>query len=233
LPGDTAPIASPRRRERRRVADRVFTTPSGVFARYNLGYRFASAPVQLATGGFESQESYAGGLSLGFTTPWAEFSGGAALNWNVDLSRYAWNDVNGDRILDQIHKIDGAQPTVRFGTGTGMLNATPYGNMPEAEILDIGTGQQVAFDRTNGLGGQFDFEVAIGPLCLVACYLIINPGASTRTASARPRLTCRTSTATATPTRCRRSTTARSRWASTSKPTPTCWPPSPTRWAGR
>ena len=160
------------------LTDRVFTTPNGVFAHYNLGYRFAEAPVMLSTGGFESQESYAGGLSLGFTTPWAEFSGGAALNWNVDLSRYAWNDVNGDGILDQIHKIDGAQPTVRFGTGTGMLSATPYGNMPEAEILGVGTGQQVAFDRTNGLGGQFDFEVAIGPLCLVACYLIINPGAS-------------------------------------------------------
>ena len=134
--------------------------------------------MKLSTGGFESQESYAGGLSLGFTTPWAEFSGGAALNWNVDLSRYAWNDVNGDGILDQIHKIDGAEPTVRFGTGTGMLAATPYGDMPTAVVEGINAGQQVALDRTNGLGGQFDFEVAIGPLCLVACYLIINPGAS-------------------------------------------------------
>ncbi|HSB85974.1 MAG TPA: SpvB/TcaC N-terminal domain-containing protein, partial [Ilumatobacteraceae bacterium] len=179
LPGDTAPIQLGLADVNGDgLPDRVFTTPAGVFARYNLGYRFAKAPVKLSTGGFEAQESYAGGLSLGFSTPWAEFSGGAALNWNVDLSRYAWNDVNGDGILDQIHKIDGQAPTVRFGTGTGMLDATPYGNMPTANVEGINAGQQVALDRTNGLGGQFDFEIAIGPLCLVACYLIINPGAS-------------------------------------------------------
>ena len=160
------------------LPDRVFTTPAGVFARYNLGYRFADVPVKLSTGGFESQESYSGGLSLGFSTPWAEFSGGVALNWNADLSRYSWNDVNGDGILDQIHKVDGGSPTVRFGTGSGMLAAKTYGNMPAPDFVGVPTGQQVAFDRTNGLGGQFDFEVAIGPLCLVACYLIINPGAS-------------------------------------------------------
>jgi len=160
------------------LPDRVFTTPLGVFAYYNLGYRFAKAPVKLSTGGFEAQESYAGGLSLGFTTPWADFSGGVSLNWNVDLSRYAWNDVNGDGILDQIHKIDGQAPTVRFGTGSGMLAATPYGNMPTANVEGINAGQQFALDRTNGIGGQFDFEIGIGPLCLVACYLIINPGAS-------------------------------------------------------
>jgi len=178
LPADTAPIQLGLADVNGDgLPDRVFTTPSGVFARYNLGYRF-TAPVKLSTGGFESQESYAGGTSLGFSTPWADFSGGAALNWNVDLSRYAWIDVNGDGILDQVHKIDGGMPTVRFGTGSGMLNATPYGNMPESTILTIGTGQQVSLDRTNGLGGQFDFEIGIGPLCIVACYLIINPGAS-------------------------------------------------------
>ena len=54
----------------------------------------------------------------------------------------------------------------------------PYGDMPTAVVEGINAGQQVALDRANGLGGQFDFEVSIGPLCLVACYLIINPGAS-------------------------------------------------------
>ena len=109
-----------------------------------------------------------------------DFSGGAALNWNVDLSRYAWIDVNGDGILDQIHKIDNSHPpTVRFGTGTGMLPPVTYGQMADAQITDqIDAGQQASLDRTNGLGGQFDFTVGIGPLCLVACYLIINPGAS-------------------------------------------------------
>jgi RHS repeat-associated protein len=160
------------------LADRVFTNPNGVFARYNLGYSF-SAPVMLSTGGFESQESYAGGLSLGFSTPWADFSGGASLNWNIDLSRYAWVDVNGDGILDQVHKIDNtSKPTVRFGTGSGMLPAVEYGDMASSNIAGIDAGQQSSLDRSSGVGGQFDFTVAIGPLCLVACYLIINPGAS-------------------------------------------------------
>ena len=163
------------------LPDRVFTNPSGVFAHYNLGYRFA-APVKLATGGFEAQESYAGGLSLGFSTPWVDFSGGASLNWNIDLSRYAWVDVNGDGILDQVHKIDNSQPpTVRFGTGTGMLSPVTYGTMADAQITDeINAGQQASLDRTTGLGGQFDFTVGIGPLCLPLplCYIIISPGAS-------------------------------------------------------
>jgi RHS repeat-associated protein len=181
LPGDTAPIQLGLADVNGDgLPDRVFTTPSGVFARYNLGYRFAPAPVKLSTGGFEAQESYAGGLSLGFSTPDESFSGGAALNWNIDLSRYAWVDVNGDGILDQIHKIDNSHPpTVRFGTGTGMLPPVTYGQMADAKITDqIDAGQQASLDRATGLGGQFDFTVGIGPLCLVACYLIINPGAS-------------------------------------------------------
>jgi RHS repeat-associated protein len=162
------------------LPDRVFATAKGTWARYNLGYGFAAAPVQLSTGGFDSQESYSGGLSLGFATPWADFSGGAALNFDVDLSRYAWVDVNGDGILDQLHKINNTDPpTVRFGTGSGLLPPRTYGQMADAQITDqINAGQQIALDRSNGLGGQFDFTVAIGPLCLVACYLIINPGAS-------------------------------------------------------
>ena len=108
--------------------------------------------MKLSTGGFESQESYAGGLSLGFTTPWAEFSGGAALNWNVDLSRYAWNDVNGDGILDQIHKIDGAgSRRCASAPAPGCSTPSPYGDMPRGRHRRMGhAGQQVAFDRTNG-----------------------------------------------------------------------------------
>ncbi|MCU0508491.1 MAG: hypothetical protein MUC34_08820 [Anaerolineae bacterium] len=181
LPGDTAPIQLVLTDVNGDgLPDRVFTTPNGVFARYNLGYRFASAPVKLATGGFESQESYAGGLSLGFSTPWADFSGGVSLNWNVDLARYSWIDVNGDGILDQVHKIsNSAPPSVAFGTGTGVLAPVTYGQMASAQITDeISAGQQASLDRSTGLGGQFDFTVGIGPLCIVACYLIINPGAS-------------------------------------------------------
>ena len=160
--------------------------------------------MQLTTGGFESQESYAARLSLGFTTPWADFSGGVALNWNFDLSRYTWVDVNGDGILDQIHKIDNSKPARalrhrhRHARTRRVRRRRRVGRGDRA-------GQQASLDRTNGVGGEFDFTVGIGPLCLVACYLIINPGSSYQNSvSTTPRSTCRTSTATATPTPCRR-----------------------------
>lgn len=161
------------------LPDRVYTNPSGVWVKYNLGYDFADAPVKLASGGFESQESYSGGVSFGFTTPWADFGGGVALNWDVDMSRYSWRDVNGDGILDQIHKINNTDPpTVAFGTGSGILPAVQYGATFGTTVAGSNAGQQIGMDRTTSVGGGFEFTIAIGPLCLVACYLIINPGAS-------------------------------------------------------
>ena len=162
------------------LPDRVRTTPEGTFAQYNLGYRFTSQSVQLTTGGFQSVESSAGNLSLGFSTPLAEFSGGVSVNWNYDQAIYTWQDVNGDGILDQVHKRGGGDaPLVAFGTGSGVLSAATYG---EVATVDNGglvpTAQQVSFDRANGISGGADFTVYIGPLCLVACYLVINPGLS-------------------------------------------------------
>ena len=160
------------------LADRVFTTEAGVFAQYNLGYAFTSQSVKLTTGGFQSQESYAGTASLGFKTPLAEFSGGFALNWNYDQSRYTWRDVNGDGILDQVRKVDGGRPLVAFGTGSGVLTPVEYGDVASSDTALVPAGQQVSFDQSNGAGGGFDFTVYIGPICLVACYLVINPGFS-------------------------------------------------------
>jgi RHS repeat-associated protein len=160
------------------LPDRVFTTPQGTFAQYNIGYRFTTQSVQLAGGGFESRESYSGTASLGFSTPWAEFSGGFALNWNYDQSRTSWRDVNGDGILDQVKKVEGDAPLVRFGTGSGVLDPVEYGDVASSDTTLVPAGQQIAFDQANGAGGGFDFTVYIGPLCLVACYLVINPGFS-------------------------------------------------------
>ncbi len=122
------------------LADRVYTTPEGVFAQYNLGYGFTGDVVHIANGGFESMESYAGGLSIGFTTPWAEFSGGVALNWSYDMARYTWRDVNGDGIPDQIHKTSNdpnVPPLVRFGTGSGLRPAVSYGDMQTGNTLGV------------------------------------------------------------------------------------------------
>jgi RHS repeat-associated protein len=192
-PGDSSGQGAPIQQELADVngdglPDRVYTTPEGVFAHYNLGYAFTRGAVKISSGGFEAMESYAGALSLGFSTPWAEFSGGVALNWNYDLARYTWADVNGDGILDQVHKRSTAgSPYVAFGTGSGVLTPRVYGTMQSASPANgVDTGPQASFDRSNSLGGGFDFTVYVGPLCLVACYLVINPGASYQNSVSSP-----------------------------------------------
>jgi len=164
------------------LPDRVTQTPQGVFVEFNLGYGFAPA-IPWSSGGFENNESYAGsiGPQLGFTTPERDFSAGLGLSESINIPRYAWIDVNGDGILDRLHK-DAAtgQVLVAFGTNSGLLPDVPYGPMASGTFPlaggSIPVGQQIALDDSTGLGAGFDFTIGIGPLCIVACYLIVNPG---------------------------------------------------------
>ncbi|AXH95673.1 SpvB/TcaC N-terminal domain-containing protein [Ornithinimicrobium avium] len=165
------------------LPDVVRGTPDGVFVRYNLGYAFTEGELRLGSGGFGTRDSYAGSTGGGFSTPWAEFAGGVTLDWNYDMARWSWQDLNGDGILDQVHKgaIDGP-PTVRFGTGSGLRDAVTYGPMQSGQpaMGSIDVGQQASFDRSSSVGGGFNFTVYVGPLCLPTplCYIVINPGAS-------------------------------------------------------
>jgi YD repeat-containing protein len=165
------------------LPDRVRQTPQGVFVQFNLGYGFSNE-ITWSGGGFENNESYAGsfGPSLGFTTPTRDFSAGLGLSESLNIPRYQWIDVNGDGILDRLHKSDtGDQVTVAFGTNSGLLPDVPYGTMASGSFQLPGSaipiGQQIAATDTQGLGAGADFTIGIGPLCLVACWLIVNPGA--------------------------------------------------------
>ncbi|GEM_PF-1329699 len=165
------------------LPDRVVTDDTGVYVHYNLGYGFTSQRTKLAAGGFGTQESIGGSASVGFATPWGEFSGGASLTWNYDMVRYAWIDVNGDGILDRLHKgANDAQPTVTFGTGSGLYGSpVTYGEFATTAgvgAANVESGPQIGYDRAQGIGGGFDFTIYAGPLCVAACYLVINPGAS-------------------------------------------------------
>ena len=164
------------------LPDRVRQTPQGVFVEFNLGYGFAPA-IPWSSGGFANNESYAGSIGplLGFTTPERDFSAGLGLSESINIPRYVWIDVNGDGILDRLHKDPGTgQVTVAFGTDSGLLPDVPYGPMASGTFPlaggSIPVGQQIALDDSTGLGAGFDFTVGIGPLCIVACYLIVNPG---------------------------------------------------------
>lgn len=164
------------------LPDVVTTDTGGVRVQYNLGYGFTEAALPLATGGFNTQESIGGNVTAGFSTPWGEFGGGVGFNWNYDMARFAWVDINGDGIPDRLHKPSaGEQPTVEFGTGSGLAAPVAFGAFATAAgvgAAHLGDSPQVSYDRAQGIGGGADFTVYAGPLCVVACYLVINPGAS-------------------------------------------------------
>ena len=164
------------------LPDRVTADPSGVFVRFNLGYGFSAEAVQWSAGGFESSESPSGSLGGGFSLPYYEFAGGVSAASNMDFARYAWEDVNGDGLLDALHK-NASTMDVAFGTGIGVGAAQPYGTMADVPydvfpgIPTDTAGQQARQDQAQSLGGGIDVSIYIGPLCVVGvCYLVVNPG---------------------------------------------------------
>ncbi|MGW5237402.1 toxin TcdB middle/N-terminal domain-containing protein [Monashia sp. NPDC004114] len=166
------------------LPDKVSVNPNGVFVAFNRGYGFTGLVKWTGPSGFEAGESYSGSLSanlLGFAGYFKDFSGGISRAISTTFPRYTWVDVNGDGILDALHKGSSAVH-VGFGSGSGVLNGAKYGDharvdIPIAGDVGVDPGPQVRQQSSVTYGAGFDFTVAVGPLCLVACYLIINPGA--------------------------------------------------------
>jgi RHS repeat-associated protein len=164
------------------LPDRVLATPQGVYVRLNLGYRFDTREIRWATGGFESNESFSGsvGGTFGFSSFNRDFSAGLGLSESIDVGRYAWVDVDGDGILDRLRKDSAGPIMVAFGTNSVLMAEVPYGTMADGTFdllgAQIPVGQQIALGRSRGVGAGFDFTIGVGPLCIAACYLIINPG---------------------------------------------------------
>ena len=105
------------------LPDRVRQTPQGVFVQFNLGYGFADE-IPWSSGGFESNESYSGsfGPQLGINLPELGFSAGLGLSEAINLPRYTWMDVNGDGIVDRLHRDPGTgQIMVALGTNSGLM----------------------------------------------------------------------------------------------------------------
>lgn len=166
------------------LPDQVKTKTEGVYVKLNLGYGFAPDWVLWTPdSGFESAESGSGAtaVGIGFSGFFKDFSGGVSRNASVDFPRYAWEDVNGDGILDALYKSSN-DVRVAFGTGSGVMQGQKYGDTGAVKfdvLGDIGVslGDQVRQQSGVGWGGGADFTIAIGPLCVAACYLIVNPGA--------------------------------------------------------
>ncbi|MPZ52145.1 MAG: hypothetical protein GEU79_05340, partial [Acidimicrobiia bacterium] len=172
------------------LPDKVTTDGDSVSVSFNLGYGFSDEVEWADSSGFERGLSFSGsvGATLGFQIGNKAFSGGLSYNESVDFPLVSWVDVDGDGILDRLSKPVDGDIEVAFGSGSGLLPAVDYGAFVEGEYeLDgisglpgvpaIPIGEQISQSRSRGLGGGADFTIGIGPLCIKACYLIINPGA--------------------------------------------------------
>ena len=167
------------------LPDRIKVNASGIRVRLNLGHSF-TAEMPWTVGSFSSTNSFSGsvGGSFGFNIDYGGLSGGIAKNSNVDLPNVSWDDVNGDGLVDAVYrsKDDDNNDVVKiaFSNGTGLTTDTIYGKHQSSGykvlgIIDVDGVPQIRQDSAESLGGGADVTVGI-PLCLVGCYLILNPG---------------------------------------------------------
>lgn len=170
------------------LPDRVATNTAGeLWVNLNLGYRFAEKAIQWSTGRTAANKDVGGTLSAGFELNAYEFSGGLAYSEGVGYSLFDWADIDGDGVPDRMNAVGGDDPTTVFGSGDGMSSGEiTYGTYPEGNVaVDAANplggvplpGGQLEVSRSTGLSGGADFTFYIGPICLVACYIVINPGA--------------------------------------------------------
>jgi RHS repeat-associated protein len=76
-------------------------------------------------------------------------------------------DVNGDGLVDRV-VANGSTLAVRFNTGNGFFSGgESYNGMQSRDTVE---------NKAASIGGGGYFTISIGPLCIAACYLIINPG---------------------------------------------------------
>jgi RHS repeat-associated protein len=152
------------------LPDRITTYKDGsglVKVAFNLGYGFSPA-VDWSNGGFEQGYSMSEsiGPTLGFSILDVSFAGGVSLGGSTDNPGTTWVDLNGDGLIDQLSASNGSV-SVRFNTGAGLSSAVTWGAFQK---------NQIAQNHSISLGGGADVTIPIGPLCIAACYLIINPG---------------------------------------------------------
>ncbi|HEX6287738.1 MAG TPA: SpvB/TcaC N-terminal domain-containing protein [Herpetosiphonaceae bacterium] len=149
------------------LPDRVSRDGGTLLVALNLGYRFAAPEpwgAALLNDGRSEQASI--GANLGYNDGIYGFGGGLSLSKNESETRQTLDDLNGDGLLDRV-RLAGGSLRVALNTGNGFAPETVWsGALPKG----IATSQSV------GLGGGLYFTIAV-PLCLVACYLIVNPGA--------------------------------------------------------
>ncbi len=168
------------------LPDRVQREDSHLEVSLNLGYSFAAfdrwGDMAIDDGTSESGNI---GLPLGFNAGMIyDFAGGLSLSKSKSETNQTLQDINGDGLVDKIRPYGDALG-VAFNTGSGFTPEVEWGGgLPNGSCKDdttlgasgIDWNKARICDGETSLGAGVYFTVGIGPLCLAACYLILNPG---------------------------------------------------------
>jgi RHS repeat-associated protein len=176
------------------LPDVVSRNGSTLMVALNLGYGFAAAePWGSATINDGASENGTIGAQLGFNDGIYGFAGNLSLTKNKSLTRETLEDVNGDGLADRV--IPGGSSGMQVGLNTGNGFAAPVawaGAIDGACKDDTSVGLAgLDWDHarlcsgSTGYGGGAYFTIAVGPLCVGGCYVILNPGADTDQSMAR------------------------------------------------
>jgi RHS repeat-associated protein len=158
------------------LPDRVTVSGGALSVGFNLGYGFApSEPWGVGALNEGSSDSASIGTNLGFNGGIYDYAGGASLSRNLSETSAMLTDINGDGLPDRITR-NGSALSVGFNTGSGFLADTAWGGAPDGAF---------ATTRATSIGGGAYFTVGIGPVCVVECWIILNPGVDVSTSLAR------------------------------------------------
>lgn len=159
------------------LPDQVFHAGGTLMVALNVGYGFL-APEPFADAAINTGNSVDGtiGGDLGFNDGIYGFAAGASASRGESATvalgpgqsaGATLADINGDGLLDQVLPSSGNSILVGINTGSGFAPAVRWSGAPTNDI---------SHSASLSVGGGGYFTIGV-PLCLAACYLIINPGA--------------------------------------------------------
>src|SRR5215831_5134396 len=151
------------------LPDRVCDNSGQLTVQFNLGYAFSpQVPWGAADISKGTSNSASLGIEVGFNDDIYGFAGGANLSQESEFSKGSLVDLKGDGRPDYVTRDGSGALMVALNTGNGFA--------PPVAWNGAVIGDSVASSSHVALGGGGYFTISIGPLCLVACFLIINPG---------------------------------------------------------
>lgn len=147
------------------LPDRVIQSGGNLSVQLNLGYKFG-APESWGAATISDGESAGFSGGLGYNDSIYGWSGGLNISRNDSRTKATLVDINGDGLLDRVTPAGNAL-SIGFNDGNGFAPNIAWQGALRNEITT---------NTSDTQGGGFYFTIGIGPLCLVGCYVIINPG---------------------------------------------------------